>query len=89
MVNIAGLLIMLDNLQLMRSKIAIQKLTQATGDLIGNSTTAELQKFLRIHHRTIQKQLQMSMIKKYLKKDIYIYISPEKRQEIIDELTLK
>ena len=29
----------------------------------------------------------MSMIKEYLKKDIYI--SPEERQEIIDELKLK
>ena len=37
------------------------------------------------------KQLQMSMIKNYLKKDkyIYIYIYPEKRQEIIDNLRLK
>ena len=35
----------------------------------------------------IRKQSQMRTIKKYLKKDIYI--SPENRREVIDELRLK
>ena len=30
------------------------------------------QKFQKIHKKIIQKQLQMRMIKKYLKKDIYL-----------------
>ena len=32
----------------------------------------KLPKFQTIHHKLIQRQLQMSMIKKYLKKDIYL-----------------
>ena len=32
----------------------------------------KLRGFQKIHNRIIQKQLQMSMIKKYLKKDIYL-----------------
>ena len=32
----------------------------------------ELRKFQKIHSKTIQRQLQISMIKKYLKKDIYL-----------------
>ena len=34
----------------------------------------ELQMSQEVHHRIVQRQLQMSMIKNYLKKDIYIYI---------------
>ena len=34
----------------------------------------KLQNFQKIHNKIIQKQLQMSMIKKYLKIHIYIYI---------------
>ena len=30
----------------------------------------------------------MSMIKKYLNEDIYIYLSPEERRKIIDDLRL-
>ena len=33
----------------------------------------ELQKFQKIHNKIIQKQLQMITMRKYLKKDIYIY----------------
>ena len=44
----------------------------------------KLQKSQKIHNRIIQKQLQMNIIKKYLKKDI----SPEERQEIIDDVKL-
>ena len=46
----------------------------------------ELQNFQKIHNKMIQKQLQMRIIKKYLKKDIYI--SLEERQKIIDNLRL-
>ena len=45
----------------------------------------KLEKFQKIHTKIIQKQLQISLIKIYLKKDM----SPEKRQEIIDKLILK
>ena len=48
------------------SNRAIQKRAKATGDLVGNKIADEL------HHRIIQKQLQMSIIKKYLDKDIYL-----------------
>ena len=46
----------------------------------------ELQKFQEGHHRIIQRKLEMSMIKKYLKREIYI--SPEGTQKIIDDLGL-
>ena len=45
------------------------------------------EKFQKIHNKIIQKQLQMRMIKKYPKKDIYI--SPKERQNVIDNLRLK
>ena len=41
---------------------------EATSDLIGNKIT----KFHKIHDKIIQKPLQINMIKKYLKKDIYL-----------------
>ena len=43
------------------------------------------QLFQKIYRKVLPRQLQMSIIKKYLKK----YISPEERQKIIDELILK
>ena len=57
-----------------------QKRAEATGYLIGNkiadavlsSMTIKLQKSQEVHHRIVQKHLQMSMIKKCLKKDIYL-----------------
>ena len=48
----------------------IQKTAEATGDLIGNKAADKLQKSQKLRNRLIQKQLQMNMIKKYLKKDI-------------------
>ena len=54
------------------SKRVIQKNTKASGDLIGNKITNESQKFRKIHNKIIQRQLQMRMIKKYLKRDIYL-----------------
>ena len=66
------------------SKRAIQKTAEATGDLIGNETAIRITKVSKIHNKLIQRQLQMIMIKKYLKK----VISPEERQKIIDNLRL-
>ena len=54
------------------SQRLIRKTAEVTGDLIGNKSLAKLQKFQKVHNRIIQKHLQMSMIKKYLKKDIYL-----------------
>ena len=55
-----------------------QKAAETTGDFIGNKiadaqlspTTVKLRKSQKVHHRINQTQLQMNMIKKYLKKDI-------------------
>ena len=63
----------------------IQKTPAVTGILIDNKLLIKLQESEKLHNRVIQKQLQMSMIKKYLKKDI----SPKERQKIIDNLRLK
>ena len=44
--------------------------------VIGNKTgctTVKLQKLKKIQNKIIQRQLQMSMIKKYLKKDMYLH----------------
>ena len=54
------------------SKRAIQKIARATGDLTG-----KLEDSRELHHRIIQKQLQMKQnilgaIKKYPKKGIYL-----------------
>ena len=62
-----------------------QKTAEATGDFISNKIAKVLKKF---KNKIIQKQLQMRMINKYLKKKkIYIYIYQEERQKIIDHLT--
>ena len=53
------------------SKNAVQKTAEAIVDLIGNKIAIS-QKFQKIHNKMIQRQLQMRMIKKYLKKDIYL-----------------
>ena len=51
---------------------------------LGTKLLIELQKSQNVHHRIIQKQLQTNMMKKYLMKDI----SPEGRQNTIDDLWL-
>ena len=58
------------------SKSAFQKLGEANGDLFGNKIADKITKSSNYHNKTIQKhgQLQMTMIKVFLKKDIYIYI---------------
>ena len=53
------------------SKRAIQKIAEATSHLIGNKTANRNANVLKqINSKIIQRQLQMNMIKKYLKKDI-------------------
>ena len=60
------------------SKTSIQKPGGATGDLIGNkiadavamSYDKRITKISKIHKKIIQRQLQMRIIKKYVKKDI-------------------
>ena len=51
-------------------KKVIQRTAEATGDLHGNIIANKITKVSKIHHRIIQKQLQMNMIPKYIKKDI-------------------
>ena len=53
------------------SKREIQKIVEATGDLIGNKIVNRITKVLKIHRVIFQKQLQMNMIKKHLKKETY------------------
>ena len=54
------------------SNRVIQKIPEATGDLIGSKTADKITWGSKINNKIIRKQLQMSMIKKYLKKDIYL-----------------
>ena len=62
------------------SKRVIQKTAEATVGLIGNKI--ELQKFQKIHYKIFQRQLQMSMIKKYLKK--YSYLQEKDKKLLMD-----
>ena len=52
-----------DNLKLLKKKV-IKKTAKTTGDLNGNKIANKI----TIHNRTIKRQLQTRMIKKYLKK---------------------
>ena len=54
------------------SKRVIQKAAEATGDLIGNKTAIKITRLYQVYNKLIQKQLQTSMIMKYLKNDIYL-----------------
>ena len=54
------------------SKWVIEKTAEATGGFIGNKVATRITKFHKIQTKIIQKQLQISMVKKYLKKDIYL-----------------
>ena len=66
------------------SKKAIQKTAEASSVLIGNKIADRITKSQKLCNRIIQKQLQMSMIIKYLKKNV----SLEERQNNIDDLGL-
>ena len=61
------------------------KKAEVTEELIGDRIANRITKFQKVHKKIIQRQLQMSMINKYLTKNI----SPKERQKIIDELRLK
>ena len=65
-------LIMLSNLKLFqKEQRAIQETAEeATGDLTCNKIADKITRSQNFYHRIIKKQLQMSMIRKYLKKDI-------------------
>ena len=71
-------------------KRLIQKSAEATVDFIANKIVDAVAKFLRlwndgkIHYEIIQRQLQMRIIKKNIKKDMYLL-----KKDIIDELRLK
>ena len=54
------------------SKPFIQKTAEATGDLLVIKLLIKLQNFQKIRNKAIHKRLQMSMIKKYLKKNMYL-----------------
>ena len=54
------------------SKSVIQKTAEATDDLVGIEIANRITKSQKVHYRLIQEQLQMSMLKKYQKKDIYL-----------------
>ena len=56
------------------SKRFIQKITETTGDFVGNQMANRITKLQEIHNKIIRKQLQPRMIKKYQKKDKFIYI---------------
>ena len=52
------------------SEREIQKTPEANGDLIGNKIANKITGLSKNPQKIIQKQLQISMINKYLKKDI-------------------
>ena len=54
------------------SKWVIEKTAEATGGFIGNKVAPRIKKFHKVQTKIIQKQLQISMMKKSLKKDIYL-----------------
>ena len=71
------------HLKLLRKK-QLKKTAEASSDLIGNKIADRITKSQKLRNRIIQKQLQMSMIIKYLKKNV----SLEERQKNIDDLRL-
>ena len=62
------------------SKIAIQKTAEATGDLIGNKIADKITSASKKYNKELPKE-EINTHKKR-------YISPEERQQIIDELRL-
>ena len=66
---------MLNNLHQMNLnyfKKSNPKKAEATGDLISNKIAKRITKIFKIYNKIIQRQLQINVIKKYLKKDIYL-----------------
>ena len=68
------------------SKKAIQKTAEATGDLIGNKIVIKLLGFQKMYIRTIQKQSQIIMIKKYLNKDMCLQKTGKKLKQYNDRV---
>ena len=68
------------------SKRAIQKTAEATGDLIGYKIGNKITKVPKILQQNNSEAVTNEHAKEIHKER---YISPEERQEIIDELTLK
>ena len=85
MVNTAAnFMIMLNNLQQMHLKLSQKESFKKQHHLViwlVIKLIIKSQNFQKIHNKIIQKQLETSTIKKYLKKDTYL-------KEIIDELRL-
>ena len=54
------------------SKRVIKNNAEATGHLIGKKIANKIAKVSKIRNKIIQRHLQMRMIKKYLKEDIYL-----------------
>ena len=81
--NLSGknFLITLNNLQQMHFQKESFKKQQK--QLVMKLLT-ELRKFHKIHNKIIQRQLQMKMIKKYLKKDIYLQKKDKRLLIILD-----
>ena len=64
------------------SRTAIQKIAEATGDLIGNKIAAEtISVSKKLQKNETEKDIKRTTLKKR-------YISPEERQQIIDEIKL-
>ena len=59
-------------------KRVIQKTAEATGDLIGNKITDKITKVLKSSQQNNSVTKQMSMIKKCLKRDIYLKTKDKK-----------
>ena len=73
------------------SKRSIQKSTEATGDLIGNKITDKMTSFLmELHSKKSIKELPKDETEVDVKRATTKkrYISPEERQQIIDQLRL-
>ena len=71
------------------SKIAIQKTAEATGDLIGNKNAGKItsvsnKKSTKELHNNDEAEEESAEITTHKKR----YVSPEERQQIIDELML-
>ena len=65
------------------SKRAIQKIAKATGDLVGDKIADKITSAPRKSHN---EEIQPNEVKNEIPKERYI--SPKKRQQIIDELRL-
>ena len=84
---VKNLLILLKNLPAnaiqTASKIAIQKIAEATGDLVGNKMADRI---TSVSKRSHNEEIHSNEINNETPKERYI--SPKERQQIIDELTL-